>query len=259
APPIVINAYPAHIGTFEFGIFVDTYLSSKIALRALQLAAQQERTALLLGQPLFVAEILYRAIESQCPLPRSIVVAAGGYFMPASLQRALTDALRSRNINLLFVHCYGIAEVDAACLVGLDRTDAGDILFFERGPDIIVTLEDGRLLLTRKNLMGADIVSKVSTGDQSIAYQDAYLIQPASNRLAKAVRESLESWDMATWERRTGYMYFGRRPYYQLREGCSPQSEEELTHFSFAEKFGFSWLNKPDWGKQVHDEPSLNS
>ena len=36
--PMVINAYPASIGTFDFGVLVDSYLSYTTASRALELA-----------------------------------------------------------------------------------------------------------------------------------------------------------------------------------------------------------------------------
>jgi hypothetical protein len=50
--PIVINTYPAHIGSFDFGVTVDSYLSYTTASRALHLASVEKLPVMLLGQSL---------------------------------------------------------------------------------------------------------------------------------------------------------------------------------------------------------------
>ena len=70
-------------------------------------------------------------------------------------------------------------------------------------------------------------------------------------RLHPEVETALESWSVADWKRRTGYVLRGETLRIQLREGCGPgdsgPGERELDFYDFGKEYGFSWLNKPCW------------
>ncbi len=74
---LFINAYPASVGTFDFGITVDTYLSPRVLTRALQLGRVGGHSTILLGQPLFIADALLCHVAARrsgaCPQLRQSV------------------------------------------------------------------------------------------------------------------------------------------------------------------------------------------
>jgi hypothetical protein len=245
-PPLIINTYPASLGQFTFGIFVDTYLSVQTGLRALQLAAREGQTALLMGQPLFLAELLFRGFQQGIPWPESLILACGGYVMPLSLENVLTQRLTAQSVNCLVLHCYGVAEVDAACLVALERNQQGEILYNPRNNEIQAKISQGRLFLGHHKPGKA--LQLWDTGDFAVRDDAALKITPCPARLAPSVIANLESWSESDWERRTGYLSGSQGSICQLREGFQPESEHESAHFLFAHESGFSWLRKPAWG-----------
>lgn len=240
APPLIINTYPASLGQFTFGIFVDTYLSVQTGLRALQLAAKEGLSALLMGQPLFLAELLFRGFQQGISWPDSLILASGGYIMPLSLEKVLIQRFTAKSVNCLVLHCYGVAEVDAACLVALERNQKGEILYYPRDSEIQAEISQGRLFLGYQQAMQA--LQLWDTGDFAVRDDAALKITPSPARLDPSVLTNLESWSESDWERRTGYLAWREGPVCQLREGFLSETENELAHFIFAHENGFSWL-----------------
>ncbi|MBF2052736.1 MAG: hypothetical protein IGS03_04635 [Candidatus Sericytochromatia bacterium] len=77
---------------------------------------------------------------------------------------------------------------------------------------------------------------------------EALRIIPALKRQAPGIKAELAQWTPQDWQRRTGYL----RPSdthlaIQLREGVPSLQAAEYSHYRYAERFGFSWLQKPDW------------
>lgn len=243
--PMIINAYPASLGHFPFGIFVDTYLSVQTGLRALKLAAQEGLPALVMGQPLFLAELIFRGLQQKIDWPQSLILASGGYTLPQSLQAVLTQRMEALSVMCLFLHCYGLAEVDAACLVGVERNAQGDIIYHPRNQEIHTEVFQKKLFIGYEQAEQKMILW--DTGDFAQFLESGLIIKSAMSRLDPIILNDLEGWSEQDWERRTGYLQWKEKPLYQLREGLMPQSENELSHYSFADKFSFSWLRKPDW------------
>lgn len=246
--PLVINAYPAALGRFEDATYVDTYLSPKTASRALQLSAREGLPSFLLGQPLLVAEILLRHTAARMPLPDLLVLFVGGYALPASLARALKEALRERgygDVRLEIVCGYGAAEVDAGMLFGRPGPD-GEVVYAPRGPDVIAEISpEGELTLGLVGPAGP-ILSGFGTGDRVETVAGGLRVVNAASRMHPDTASALASWTAADWARRTGYLSraSGR---IQLREGVLPEHPAEMSYHAFAEAFGGVWLAKPDW------------
>ena len=69
-PPIVISCYPAR--TFrevKGAVFVDTYLRPETVSRALLLAASQGRSAIVIGQPLPILDLVLQHIQKGLNFP----------------------------------------------------------------------------------------------------------------------------------------------------------------------------------------------
>jgi hypothetical protein len=244
--PLVINAYPAYLGRFEFGILVDTYLSPKTTSRALRLAVLEQRTAILIGQPLFVADLLWRYANEGFELPGTLILAVAGYLMPHSLQSAIETLCSERGCRAHVVHFYGAAEVDASCLVAKDRDEAGNLVYHPTGSEVGLSIGGSELVLSLSTGSGETIIDRFATGDSARAEGEGYVIWN-HDRANPRVVSRLESWGIEEWRRRTGYLVDGASPLHQLREGAEPRGADELAFFEFAGRFGFSWLEKPDW------------
>ncbi len=247
--PLVINAYPATIGFPTDGAMVDCYLSPRTASRALQLAAREDMPVILMCQSLFLAELLFRHVAQGFALPNAVMAIAGGYCTPHSLHAALTQLLATRGIPFTLLQGYGVAEVEAGMLWGVDYDAQGRVIYRPRGADIHAQVIDGRLHLALQDASGKLLNEPFDTGDDAIISGGDILISNARSRLTPAVMQELESWDLDAWRRRTGYL--GRhdeRLLFQLREGEHPTDDRELGHYLFGDRFGFSWLNKPRWG-----------
>ena len=139
--PMVINAYPACIGRFEFAVVVDSYLSGSIVSRALMLAELEKLPVMLVGQPLFVADAIFRHLDRGLVLPDTLLIGVGGYPLPRSLENALLTALREKCRNVGLFQGYGVAEVDAGVLVGVDRNDKGEVIWHRRDDAVEVHLD----------------------------------------------------------------------------------------------------------------------
>ena len=73
-------------------------------------------------------------------------------------------------------------------------------------------------------------------------------IQTDPERLAPSVARVLESFDPEDWSRRTGYLHrAGDDMQFQLRAGHDARRDEEYCFHDFGDRYGFSWLEKPNW------------
>ena len=245
-PALFINAYPACAESFCQGITIDTYLRPQVLTRALQLGKAKNHPTILLGQPMFIADALLRHIKAELVLPKTLILWAGGYVMPQSLENMLRSTLEPHVERLMIIQFFGAAEVDAACLMARERNTLGELIYYPR-EDVCVELDDEDLLLSLKEREGAPASQPFQTGDQAYRCGSGLIIRNLK-RLHPLIEEEMESWTHEDWERRTGYIQReDHKLFIQLREEYSPRQSNELKHFSFAQCFGFSWLNKPQW------------
>lgn len=246
--PIVINAYPAALGAFDFGVMVDSYLSLATASRALHLAALEKLPVMLLGQACFVADLLYRHLVTRAVLPDTLVIGTGGYTMPRSLESAVRALCAQYLETIHIVHGYGVAEVDSSCLLAVNRDESGQLVYFPRD-DVRVDLDGEKLLLTLLGADGTPIMERVWGGDSARATADGGYHIWNSERLHPNVGKILESWSARDWERRTGYLYYGREIRFQLRKGYDPELALEAEFHDYMKRYGQQWLFKPEWGR----------
>ena len=238
-PPLVVNAYPATLGEFSFAVTVDSYLSPRTVGRALLLAAREGMTVILLAQPFFAGELLFSLARQERSWPTDVLLATGGYPMPASLERAMVDELAERGCSLEVLHVYGTAEVDAGCM--LARREGGALVYRPRA-DIDVALDaESRIVVGRH-----DTLDVIHTGDLARPTGDGGYELIASGASASAFA-ALEGWDRATWRRRTGWFTASSdNRIFQARHGIDPGSDELAFH-EFCGRTGMSWLEKPRW------------
>lgn len=197
---LFINAYPA-VCTFAAGITVDTYLSPRVLTRALQLGRVGDHPTLLLGQPLFVADAFLAHLAAGRTLPAALMLCAGGYVMPRSLERMLESLLTPHVETLLVVHYFGAAEVDGGCLMARERNARGELVYYPRD-DVVVELDGDELLLSLLSPSGRPTSEPFRTGDRANRSGDGWVIHNPE-RLHPEVRDTLESWNDADWRRRT--------------------------------------------------------
>lgn len=248
APLMFINAYPAHIGDFKQGVQVDTYLNPRTADRALALAARENLTAVLLAQPLFAAELLLPERTRSSPLPTSLVLWVGGYALPASLHRSLTEAATLRGSALEIVQFYGAAEVDAGCLIGRELDRDGQVIYFLRGGDVRAELRDEFLYLQCRDASGA-WSEPFDTGDRARDYDEGFVLVRDPARVAPEVWSELDRWTIPLWRRRTGYVECTSEGLnLQLRQGYVVTEPNERDYYDFCSRTSMSWLAKPRWG-----------
>ncbi|MDO9452695.1 MAG: hypothetical protein Q7J29_07520 [Stagnimonas sp.] len=247
--PLVLNAYPASVGFPTDGVLVDCYLSFRTASRALQLAAREGLPVLILGQSLFIAELLRRHQSQGFAWPDALIALVGGYHTPLSLERAMQATVQSAGVSLGFVHGYGAAEVEAGMLLASERNAQGQLRYRARGADIHISTPGGRLHLALQNADGTLRSAPFDSGDSARADSDGWIIENAGSRLSPAVLNALESWTAHDWSRRTGYLRsVDGTLHMQLREGALSDGTHELGFYAYAERFGMSWLEKPKWG-----------
>lgn len=245
--PLVINAYPASLGRFAFGIAVDSYLNPKTVSRSLQLAALENRTAVLIAQPLFIGELVERHWRAGFAMPTQIIFATGGYPLPQSLERFVRTRCLARGTRAHFVHFYGVAEVDAACLAATERDTEGRLLYFPMGADIEPEIRSGQLLLSLRQ-GNERVIDRFETGDAFEAHEGSFrLLQ--SNGAEPSALSRLEAFAARDWARRTGYFALSEAGLLvdQLRPGVEPGRPGELRFHDYCAKIESSWLDKPRW------------
>ncbi len=245
---LIINAYPAALGRWDFGVSLDTYLSPSVGGRALELAHLEGMPVLLLGQPLFLAELLHQHLSSaEAGLPDTLLLGTGGYVMPQSLERALRELCAPKLHRFDLFHGYGVAEVDAACLLAVARNDLGQLVYEPRSDQVSVDFgKESELLLSLRDADGNAVADRFATGDRGRQVEGGYVIWN-DDRLHPTVARILEGWTPADWRRRTGYLANDSSVRLQTRPGVEPASEHECEFYDFARRYGQSWLVKPDW------------
>ncbi|MES2682266.1 MAG: hypothetical protein V4650_02015 [Pseudomonadota bacterium] len=247
--PLVLNAYPASVGFPADGVLVDCYLSFRTASRALQLAAREQMPVLILGQSLFIAELLRRHQAQGFAWPDALIALVGGYYTPLSLERAMQAIVQPAGVSLGFVHGYGVAEVEAGMLLASERNATGQLRYRRRGADIHASTHGGRLHLALQNSDGSLRAPPFDTGDLAQVDGEGWIIENGASRLSLQVLTALEQWTASDWSRRTGYLKRSDSTLWlQLREGVTASSEHELSFHAYAERFGMAWLEKPKWG-----------
>jgi hypothetical protein len=201
---------------------------------------------ILAGQPLFLADALLRHVAAGRPLPGKMMLWVGGYVMPRSLERMIRSVLAPHLAGVSIVQFFGAAEVDAGCLIARDRDGAGQLIYYPRA-DVEPEVDGDALLLTLRAPDGTPIALRHRTGDRARREGDGWVIDNP-DRLHPGVERALESWSELDWGRRTGYLRRdGETIHIQLREGEAPRQDDEIDHFDFARRHGFSWLDKPTW------------
>lgn len=245
-PPIIINGYPASLGVFPSGVFLDTYMRPINLARGLALAADLGAPVVFLAQPLVAASMLLRASSLVTDGPQSLILAVGGYFCPPSLESFLVDCGNRISKSTTIVHAYGVAEADYACLVGISRNSSGDVLYNLVTPDYRLDILNGDLRL-RHNLSG----SIIETGDLAEQGDGGVVIRNGEQRLHPLVKNDLADWRNSHWERRTGYLRAtSTGMLYQLRENALHPSDGEVDYYEFCRAYGMSFADKPIWTNQ---------
>ena len=203
---------------------------------------------ILTGQSLFLADALRAHVDAERPLPSTMAIMVGGYVTPGSLEQSLREWLAPQVRALLVVQGYGVAEVDAGCMMARERDEAGRLIFHGRGDvEVEIDPEGDELLLSLLGPEGERVVDRWRTGDCAEPSAGGYALWN-HRRLHPIVHAAMESWTEPDWVRRTGYVRReGERVWIQLREGHAPRSEDELDFWDFGRAHGFSWLSKPYW------------
>lgn len=245
-PVIFVNTYPAAIGTFRPGITVDTYMSPRVFTRAMQLGRAADHPVILLGQPLFVADVLLRYVEGGFPLPETLMIWTGGYVMPCSLEKMMTALVTPHVERFMIIQYFGAAEVDAGCLMARERTAEGELIYYPRD-DVEPDVDGENLLLSLHSSEGGYVIERFATGDLARPHGGGWVIRNP-RRLHPGVEAAMESWSEADWHRRTGYVQRqGETIAIQLREGVEVEHGDELEHYDYARRYAFTWLAKPYW------------
>jgi hypothetical protein len=249
-PPVIINAYPATFGGMDSAVFVDTYLRSPTVSAALSLASTSQSTAILIAQPLTAAHFLLEHLSKALRLPERLILVLGGYPCPLSLEKFLKSRLASLE-NLLILHSYGVAEIDAGLMLGIARTVEGSVVYRGVNSDIGPVVKDGKLAF----VVHTDIKQMKVTEESAVVVEGGIVIQNSAKRTHPDVLAMLERWHDKAWERYTGYVMFGESVTLQLRSKVQPVIDYELEHFEFCRRFGASWLDKPDWSMKKEYQP----
>lgn len=241
--PVVINCYPATLGYFESVVYIDTYQRPINFSRGLMLAEQLNTACIIMGQPLCVTHLLLEHYKNHpdIALPKQILFALGGYYLPESLEQAMRKLIDKSSPE--FLHAYGMAEVDYACLLGTSRNKSGQILYKVVNENIRVELINGYLhlkLLAENHLF--------NTGDYASWENNRLIIYPGSKRMSTYVKNLLKRWRNEDWYRRTGYIARHKgKLRIQLRAGVEPKYDNEVEFYLFCRNYNMSWAEKPAW------------
>jgi hypothetical protein len=249
AGPVIINCYPATLGAFPSAAVCDTYLRQSTFSRALELCSLEEQPAILLGQPLAVADLLFHHISSHGTMPQNAIICVGGYYCPASLETFLQRTLEAAGCHGLFFHAYGTAEVDFAVFVGERNSPRRRICYTHVAPHVVYRMNETELELRR---IDDDVFH--GTGDHAVCNDDGRLSIRAGRRLDPQIAELLESWTNEDWRRKTGYLFrcSDNGFHFQLRKGVTQRSAAEVKFGVFQDEAVGSFLDKPDWSISEH-------
>ncbi|MCC7477970.1 hypothetical protein IT575_05875 [bacterium] len=248
SPPLILGCYPAPLGSFPSAVVVDTCLRPANFVRGLALAASRSMTAIVISQPLILADMLVQAALAGQVFPQRMLLASGGYPMPASLERFIHGLLRQQGCSEAeILHAYGVAEVDFGILGALRRADGG-LPYQLLAPEIELRLASGRIELRQVG----DAAWTV-TQDRGTYCPDGLHIDCDPARVHPVVLAELETWGSRRWWRCTGRIrQLQGQVFKQLRKGLQPAASTELGYHAFFERFGGCFLDKPDW--TTHDQ-----
>lgn len=244
---LFINAYPAFIIPTDSAAYVDTYLSLKTASKSLALAAERGFCATLLAQPLFMMEILLHHQRHLLDFPENLILVFGGYTLPTSLYDAIEHFFEDKPyVNVSYIIGYGVAEVDAGLFYAVERLGE-EWLYYPRS-DVNCKIVSSDPQGFGKLLVSVDGSPLVDAGDLARQAGDAYFIRSNPLKVSPSVLTLLNTWSPKDWARRTGYLaQHNNEIYFQLRKGCDAEISNELPFFLYADRFDFSWQEKPQW------------
>lgn len=266
---LIINAYPAALGLQGFAPLVDTYLHPPTFIRAMRLAARQMRTVVLAAQPLVGADLLIRFARTGFEMPDQLLWATGGYYLPASLQKTVSEMLKQLGCDLRVMHCYGVAEVGHTCFAAIDRFPCGLPRYRLVAGHVNASVD------SQQRLVLASRDRTLVTEDHATESQQHWKIRSGPSRMSAGILQTLESWTPDQWMRRTGYLSADSdSSWLQLREWIQPEQghgpvnrvhrQREIGFHRFWERFGGSLHAKPKWSfrssesqdaSNVHDRP----
>lgn len=242
-PPIVVNHYPSVLGPIPSVVVVDTFMRQVNFSRALHLSAIANRTCIVLGQPLSIAEFFHKHLGSEGAFPRNIVVVSGGYVCPKSLEEFISGMLSRTTGMHMFLHGYGVAEVEYGIFVGRRSAHESLIHYVHIADHIEWKVENGLLHLRDRNRM-----EWFCTDDIAFEKDDGIIIENDESRVRKTVLQELEDWTEVQWKRRTGYVSHAENGLTcQCRVGVCPNGRDEVEFFEFCRSTGMSFADKPDW------------
>jgi hypothetical protein len=247
---LFINAYPAFIPFYGGGDYIDAYVDPDTAKAALKFAFDQNKAAVLIAQPLFALELFMRYEQSGLNFPKRLLVVTGGYPIPSSLLTVLETIAEKNNCLMNWLAGYGLAEIDAGLFFSMEMKDK-EIIYYPRS-DVKVAIVNpdsdgfGKMKISLKNKTENELVK-----DEAKQMGNGFIIRAEKTKVNKKNFQILESWTLEDWRRKTGYLYhdLNKKKYiYQLREGLSPNNDQEASFYSYAESIGgFSWNKKPIW------------
>ncbi len=261
---LIISAYPAALGLNGFAPLVDTYLHPPTFIRAMRLAALENRTVVMAAQPLAGADLLLRTLRQQKEIPKRLLWAAGGYYFPLSLECFIRDSLAQVGCEIEYLHCYGVAEIGHTCFAAMDRFESAHPRYRKVAAEVTASVLGTSCQLALRHDNGREIV----TEDFADEINGDWLIQSGHGRMSPQVRDQLESWSSQDWSRRTGYLAEAESVIVcQLREWIdnndSISSEmtsskmtnrdtaKEQRYFRFWEQHGGSMQCKPKWNQAL--------
>ncbi|MEM6979036.1 MAG: hypothetical protein AAF539_05155 [Planctomycetota bacterium] len=216
AQSLVINAYPASLGSLDGVDLVDTYLHPPTFARAAALAAQQNRPVIVLAQPLTGADMIrFLLSQTDATLPERLLWACGGTPMPQSLERTVRNWLGDRGCELRVLHCYGLAELDHTLFAALERDEVGRPCFqqingnlkLQIGPQGLVE----RMSLNQtipNNPSDSEEHREVECHDQIEQHATGFAIGGDETKFSQCVLDYIDTWSDWDWTELTGHLAF---------------------------------------------------
>ncbi len=241
---LIVSAYPAGLGLAGTAPLVDTYLHPPTFFRSLRLAAKEKRPVLFASQPLAGADLLIRHCAQNLEMPRRLLWANGGYYLPVSLEKCIRTLLAEQGCELMCLYSYGVAEIAHTCFAAVNRFDCGLPRYKLVASDVTPSVN------AASELSLASSERSVATGDTAAVVEGDWKITGSTTRLQPLVFSELESWSIGDWKRRTGYLVnLAERRLFQLREDvCAESNEFEIGFHDFWKRNGGSFTYKPNWG-----------